>query len=64
MDTITTALTVVVPRVEPPATCYLCGAPLADTDTGLLCLVCQAEEDAQWHDYQDERAAQRWPFQN
>ena len=62
MSTITTTLTVVVSRVEPPATCYLCGAPLADTDTGLLCLVCQGEEDAQWRDYQAEREQMRQPL--
>jgi len=64
MDTIITTPTVVVARVEPPATCYLCGAPLSDTETGLLCLVCQAEEDAKWRDYLAERELTRWPFQN
>lgn len=62
MDAIVTALTVVVPRVELPATCYLCGVPLSDTETGLLCLVCQAEKDAQWRDYLAEREQMRQPF--
>ena len=63
MDALATMPIIVVYRVVPEqATCYLCGAPLADTGTGLLCLVCQAEEDAKWHDYLAERAAQRWPI--
>ena len=64
MDAIATYPLVVVSRIEAPATCYLCGVPLYDTETGLLCLVCQAEEDAKWRDYQAERELTCWPFLN
>ncbi len=64
MDAVATFPTVVVSRVEPSVACYLCGVPLGNTDTGLLCLVCQAEEDAKWRDYQAERELTCWPFLN
>jgi len=64
MDAIATYPLVVVSRVAAQIICYLCGVPLGDTETGLLCLVCQAEEDAKWRDYLAERELTRWPFLN
>lgn len=64
MDAIATYPIVIVSRVAVQATCYLCGVLLSDTETGLLCLVCQGEEDAQWRDYQAERELACWPFLN
>jgi len=65
MDAIAISRTLVVPRMTPkPDACFLCGVPLCDTDTGLLCLVCQAEEDAQRRDYLAECELTRWPFLN
>ena len=65
MDAIAISRTLVVPRITPePDACCLCGVPLGDTDTGLLCLVCQGEEDAKRRDYQAERELTCWPFLN
>lgn len=64
MDALTTSPTIVIPRIAPPTACFLCGVPLGDTETGLLCLVCQGEEDAKWRDYLAERELTCWPFLN
>ena len=62
MDTVITSPTVVVSRVEPPATCYLCGMPLSNTNDCPLCSACEHEEDAQWRDYLAEREQTRQPL--